>query len=86
MASLKKTYDAVVSGQSDQNLRLAEVRRVLLALGFQERTSGGHLVLWHDDIEEIVNLQPLSGGKAKAYQVKQVRQLLTKYQFAFEKE
>lgn len=31
------------------------------------------------EVEEILNLQPL-GNKAKAYQVKQVRNLILKYQ------
>ena len=31
-----------------------------------------------DGIEEIINLQP-KGGKAKAYQVKQVRNIVVKY-------
>ena len=33
-----------------------------------------------DGVEEIVNLQP-KGSKAKAYQVKQVRQMILKYHF-----
>lgn len=32
-----------------------------------------------DQVAEIVNIQPL-GSKAKAYQVKQVRDLILKYQ------
>ena len=35
-------------------------------------------------VEEIINLQPLKGGKAKAYQVKQVRMLILKYKFQAE--
>lgn len=40
------------------------------------------IFLWHifhkEDIEEIINLQP-TGSKAKAYQVKQVRQVILRY-------
>ena len=32
-----------------------------------------------DDVEEIINLQP-AGNKAKPYQVKQVRNIILKYQ------
>ena len=32
----------------------------------------------------ILNLQPLAGGRAKAYQVKQVRQLVLNYDLAGE--
>jgi hypothetical protein len=37
-------------------------------LGFAKRLSGGsHHIFYRDGIEEIINLQPLAGGKAKAY-------------------
>ena len=79
MASLRKTFEAILSGRSDQNVRFNELCRVLIALNFQRRTSGGHHIFWRDGIQEIINLQPLVGGGAKAYQVKQVRQVITKY-------
>jgi hypothetical protein len=47
-------------------------------LGFQERVRGDHHIFSRTGIEEILNLQP-KGGKAKPYQVKQVRSLLLKY-------
>jgi len=31
------------------------------------------------DVVEFINIQPLRNGKAKAYQVKQVRNLILKY-------
>ena len=37
-----------------------------------------------DGVAEILNLQPLPGGKAKAYQVKQVREVVTKYRLVGE--
>jgi hypothetical protein len=46
--------------------------------GFAERTRGSHHIFSRDEIAEILNLQP-KGGKAKAYQVKQVRAVLLKY-------
>jgi hypothetical protein len=79
MASIKKTFDAILSARSDQNVRFAQLVRVLVALGFDHRITGGHHIFFHPQIVEIVNLQPLRGGKAKAYQVKQVRELLTRY-------
>jgi hypothetical protein len=79
MASLPKVLASVLSGKSDQNVRFADLRRILIALGFQERTKGGHFIFSREGLIEIVNLQPLPGGKAKPYQVKQVRQLLAKY-------
>ena len=50
----------------------------LKSLGFKERIRGDHHIFSKDGIEEILNLQPKK-SKAKAYQVKQVRNLLLKY-------
>ena len=80
MASLPKILDAILGARSDANLRFSDLTRVLRALGFIERVRGGHHIFSRDGIDEIINIQPLSGGKAKAYQVKQVRQIIAKYQ------
>ena len=79
MASLPKVLQTILSAKADQNLRFADLDRVLTSLGFTKRVSGGHHIYSREDVVEIVNLQPLPGGKAKAYQVKQVRQLITRY-------
>jgi predicted RNA binding protein YcfA (HicA-like mRNA interferase family) len=47
-------------------------------MGFNERIKGSHHIFYRQDIEEILNLQP-KGSQAKAYQVKQVRNLILKY-------
>ncbi len=45
--------------------------------GFECRRKGGsHRVYTRGDVREILNLQPLGNGKAKPYQVKQVRGIL----------
>jgi hypothetical protein len=51
---------------------------LLNALGFAERIKGGHHIFSRADIEEILNLQPV-GSDAKSYQVRQVRDILIKY-------
>jgi len=79
MASAPKTLAAILSGRADANLRFAGLRRILLLFGFSERTTGGHHIFSRTGVEEIVNLQPLPGGKAKPYQVKQVRQLIIRH-------
>lgn len=38
-----------------------------------------HHIYYREGIEEIINLQPLRDGKAKAYQVKQVRVIIFNY-------
>ena len=50
-----------------------------ISLGFDARIRGSHHIFTKEGVEEILNLQPKQ-GKAKAYQVKQVREMLLKYQ------
>ena len=49
-------------------------------LGFEERVRGSHHIFTKGGVEEILNLQA-KGGKAKPYQVKQVRTVIIKYKF-----
>ncbi|WP_235334821.1 MULTISPECIES: type II toxin-antitoxin system HicA family toxin [Aphanizomenon] len=54
--------------------------RSLLGCGmWDERIRGSHHIFTKEGVEEILNLQPKQ-GKAKVYQVKQVREMLLKYQ------
>ena len=53
--------------------------QLLIRLGFDERIRGSHHIFTKEGVEEILNLQPKQ-AKAKAYQVKQVREMLLKYQ------
>ena len=74
----KKTMFKVLGGRSDANLAFTEVVGLLKSLGFDLRIKGSHHILTKDGIEEILNLQP-KNGKAKPYQVKQVRQVIVRY-------
>ena len=74
----KNTYDIVMSGISDSNIRFIDVRNLLLSYGFRERVKGDHFIYKRDDIPERINIQP-NGNKAKAYQIKQVRLIFEKY-------
>jgi hypothetical protein len=78
MGKLEKTLRSVLSGASDKNIGFSDLRSLLIRLGFEERIGGDHVIFTRPDVEEIMNLQPI-GSKAKAYQVKQVRGVLTKY-------
>lgn len=51
----------------------------MLSLGFAERIKGDHFIYSRADVAEIINIQPATGGKAKPYQVKQIRGTITKY-------
>jgi predicted RNA binding protein YcfA (HicA-like mRNA interferase family) len=79
VSKFEKTLDAVLRGTSDHNIGFDELVGLLKRLGFELRTKGSHHIFWKDGVVEIVNLQPKQGGKAKPYQVKQVRNLIVKY-------
>jgi predicted RNA binding protein YcfA (HicA-like mRNA interferase family) len=72
----KEIIDKVLSGLSDKNIRFEDLRKLLLSLGFDERIKGDHHIFTKPDIIEIINIQPLGDRKSKAYQVKQVRNLI----------
>ncbi|HEY3857741.1 MAG TPA: type II toxin-antitoxin system HicA family toxin [Verrucomicrobiae bacterium] len=52
---------------------------MLRDLGFKERIKGSHHIFTFPNVREIINLQPDGNGKAKKYQVRQVRHLLEIY-------
>ena len=83
--SKNKVLDKVLSGANDSNIRFHDLRKFLLEYGFYERIKGDHYIFTKDNVDEIVNLQPLKDGKAKSYQVRQVRNLFLKYKFYLEK-
>lgn len=78
MSKIKKLYDTIMSGSSDKNLFFADLQVILKEMGFTERIRGDHHIYSKSGIAEIINIQPL-GNKAKPYQVKQVRNLILKY-------
>ena len=77
----KKVLEKVLSGLADKNIRFHDLKKLLVDCDFSERPKGDHHIFYKEGIEEIVNLQPLKDGKAKAYQVKHVRGIILKYKF-----
>ena len=75
----KELIKRVLSGLSDKNIRFDDLRKLILSLDFNERIKGDHHIFSKIEIEEIINIQPLKDGKAKAYQVKQIRNIILKY-------
>jgi hypothetical protein len=75
----RKILKKVISGLSNKNLRFRDLTKLLADFGFSERMKGDHHIYFKEGIDEIINLQPLRDGKAKAYQVKQVRMMILKY-------
>ena len=70
--------ERILRGTSDANVAFSDLCELLRDLGFAERVRGSHRIFARADVEEIINIQP-KGAKAKAYQVRQVRNLILKY-------
>ncbi|MBF0230293.1 MAG: type II toxin-antitoxin system HicA family toxin [Desulfamplus sp.] len=78
MSKIEKFLLKLMTGRSDANILFSELCNILNYLGFEERINGDHHIFTRNDVEEILNLQPKS-GKAKIYQVKQIRNIFLKY-------
>ena len=69
-----------------KNIRFAEACACAEAFGFRpSRVSGDHHIYVHPQISELLNLQNV-GGKAKPYQVKQLLQIIERYNLRLEEE
>ena len=79
MSKHQKLIQQILSGRADANIRFDELRALLIHLGFSERTRASHHNFRRVGLEEKLNLQ-CDGSKAKAYQVKQIRAVILKYQ------
>lgn len=77
MSKRDKLLLRLLSGNADANFDLDDLVNILINLGFEERKTGGsHRIFSLPEIEGIINLQKTKDGKAKSYQVKQVRTFL----------
>jgi predicted RNA binding protein YcfA (HicA-like mRNA interferase family) len=80
MGRHEKILWQILKGTSDANIRFSDLRSLLIYLGFDERVRGSHHMYRKSGVDEKINLQK-DGNKAKAYQVKQVRNVILKYKF-----
>ena len=78
MGKHEKLYEHVLMRRSDAGVSFEPLCSLLEHLGFERRIRGDHHIFSKVGVEEIINLQP-KGGKAKPYQVKQVRQMILQY-------
>jgi hypothetical protein len=83
MGKFEKLLNQVLRGTPDANIQFDDLRRLLLRLGFEERTRGSHHMFRRQGVEDKINLQR-DDGKAKPYQVKQVRAVILKYKLGGE--
>ena len=84
VTSRGKLLVRLLSGSSDQNIPFEELVTLLTYLGFSVRVAGSHHIFSRTGVVEILNLQPRHDGTAKPYQIRQVRQMLTRYGIAGE--
>ena len=84
MGKAEKLAAKILSGRSDRNFAFEDLCYILDRAGFQVRSGkGSHRIYYKDGVAEVINIQPRN-GKAKPYQVKQVRELLLKYKITIE--
>ncbi len=78
MGKYDKLLEKILLGRSDANIAFADLCQLLLRLGFEERIRGSHHTFRKVGVEERINLQE-THGKAKPYQVRQVRGVILRY-------
>jgi hypothetical protein len=77
MSRKEKLILKLLKGNADANFDLDDLVNILNQLKFEERKTGGsHRIFSIKGVEGIINLQKTRDGKAKTYQVKQVREFL----------
>lgn len=81
MTHRQKLIAKILTGTSDANIGFDELCSLLSALGFEKRIKGSHHIFFKTDIDEIINIQQI-GNKAKAYQIKQVREIIVKFKLS----
>jgi hypothetical protein len=74
----KDIFSDVLSAQQDHNIKFEDLRKLLFQLDFRERIKGDHFIYKRTEFPERINIQP-DGNMAKAYQVKQIRNIIRKY-------
>lgn len=85
MSKRDKLLVKILLGTADANIPFEPLRNLLRSLGFDERIRGSHHIFSKEDVDEILNLQNKK-GKAKAYQIKQVRDVIVKYEMGEQNE
>lgn len=85
MSKRSKLIRKILWGNSDSNIEFDDLCYLLNELGFSERTKGSHHIFFREGVDEIINIQPI-GAKAKAYQVKQARNIIVKYRLVDDDE
>jgi hypothetical protein len=76
MSKLEKLRDRLRNPSQDTNWNFQDLVSLLQSLGWEMRIRGSHHFFRKAGVEAAINLQP-AGSKAKNYQVRQARSVLT---------
>jgi len=81
---VEKTLEQARAGS--RNLRFSDVTRLVERFGFKlSRVKGSHHIFSNPSVPELVNLQSVN-GKCNPYQVRQVLDLIDRYNLRLEAE
>jgi predicted RNA binding protein YcfA (HicA-like mRNA interferase family) len=75
MSRQEKILERLKDFQRDNGWNFDDLCGVLTGMGFEMRIAGSHHFFRRADLPDALNLQP-QGGRAKSYQVRQVRKVL----------
>lgn len=81
MPNAAKIRAALLDPAKDYGHRFSDVIFYLESTGWRKRQVGSHRILTRSGIPVLLNLQPEKDGRAKAYQIKQVRAVLIAHHF-----
>ena len=79
MPDPRKTKALVLDAAKDYGHRFIDVVRFLEAVGWRLRIKGDHHIFTRTGVPVLLNLQPEKDGKAKAYQIRQLRRALIQF-------
>lgn len=77
MPSASKIRAALLNPAKDYGHRFGDVVFFLESTGWRMRRTGSHHIFTRAALPVLLNLQPEKNGRAKAYQIRQVRAVLT---------
>jgi predicted RNA binding protein YcfA (HicA-like mRNA interferase family) len=74
-----ETKGALLDTTRDDGHRFQDVVHFLQATGWVLRQKGSHHIFGRAGVPVLLNLQPEKDGKAKAYQIRQLRKALLQF-------
>ncbi|MDR1788928.1 MAG: type II toxin-antitoxin system HicA family toxin [Opitutaceae bacterium] len=80
MSRKRKQLEKLLDGKADNNFPFDDLLAVLGHKGWTERGGGGSHRIFFNPLHPaaMVNVQPGANGKAKSYQIRQIRELFRK--------